>query len=165
MPALPSLSGFKNSEDHTMGMIKEFKEFAMRGNVIDLAVGIIIGAAFGGIVSSLVSDIITPPIGKIMGNVNFSDLFISLDPDKTKDITSLAQAKEAGAAVIAYGSFINTVINFVIVAFCVFLLVKTMNRMKAPQQAGPATTKDCPFCLSTIPVKATRCAHCTSEIN
>jgi large conductance mechanosensitive channel len=147
-----------------MGMIKEFKEFAMRGNVIDLAVGIIIGAAFGGIVSSLVSDVITPPIGKLMGNVNFSDLFISLDPDKTKDITSLAQAKEAGAAVIAYGSFINTVINFVIVAFCVFLLVKAMNRMKTPQVAGPATTKDCPFCLSKIPVLATRCAHCTSEI-
>jgi large conductance mechanosensitive channel len=159
-----SLPSNFDREDQTMGMIKEFKEFAMRGNVVDLAVGIIIGAAFGGIVSSLVNDVIMPPVGKLMGNVNFSDLFLSLDPEKTKDITSLAQAKEAGAAVIAYGSFINTVINFVIVAFCVFLLVKAMNRMKTPQKAGPATTKECPFCLSTIPLKASRCPHCTSEI-
>ena len=147
-----------------MGMLKEFKEFAMRGNVVDLAVGIIIGAAFGNIVSSLVGDIIMPPIGKLMGNVNFGDLFISLDPEKTAGLTSLAQAKEAGAAVIAYGSFINKVINFVIVAFCIFLLVKAMNRMKRPTEAGPATIKECPFCLSTIPLKATRCAHCTSEV-
>lgn len=155
---------FYNSEDQTMEMIKEFKEFAMRGNVVDLAVGIIIGAAFGGIVSSLVNDVIMPPVGKIMGNVNFSDLFLSLDPDKTKDINSLAQAKEAGAAVIAYGSFINTVINFLIVAFCVFLLVKAMNRMKTPPQNAPATTKECPFCLSAIPLKASRCPHCTSDL-
>ena len=147
-----------------MGMLKEFKEFAMRGKVVDLAVGIIIGAAFGNIVSSLVGDVIMPPIGKLMGGVNFSDLFISLDPEKTAGISSLAKAKEAGAAVIAYGSFINTVIDFVIVAFCIFLLVKAMNRMKQPPEPGPATTKECPLCLSTIPVKATRCAHCTSEV-
>lgn len=146
-----------------MGMLREFKEFAMRGNVVDLAVGIIIGAAFGKIVSSLVGDIIMPPIGKMMGGVNFSDLYISLDPEKTAGISSLAKAKEAGAAVIAYGLFINTVIDFVIVAFCIFLLVKAMNRMKPPE-VGPATTKECPLCLSTIPVKATRCAHCTSEV-
>ena len=147
-----------------MGILKEFKEVAMRGNVVDLAVGIIIGAAFGKIVSSLVGDIIMPPIGKMMGGVNFGDLFVSLDPEKTAGITSLAKAKEAGAAVIAYGAFINTVIDFVIVAFCIFLLVKVMNRMKKPPEAGPATTKECPLCLSTIPIKATRCAHCTSEV-
>lgn len=147
-----------------MGMLKEFKEFAMRGNVVDLAVGVIIGAAFGKIVSSLVGDVIMPPIGKLMGNVNFGDLFISLDPEKTAGITSLAKAKEAGAAVIAYGSFINTVLDFVIVAFCIFLLVKAINQLKKPPAAGPATTKECPFCISTIPIKATRCAHCTSEL-
>lgn len=147
-----------------MGMLKEFKEFAMRGNVVDLAVGIIIGAAFGKIVSSLVGDVIMPPFGKLMGGVNFSDLFISLDPEKTAGISSLAKAKEAGAAVIAYGSFINTLIDFVIIAFCIFLLVKAMNAIKRAPEAGPATTKECPLCLSTIPVKATRCAHCTSEV-
>jgi large conductance mechanosensitive channel len=148
-----------------MGMIKEFKEFAMRGNVVDLAVGIIIGGAFGKIVSSLVSDVLMPPIGKLMGGVNFSDLFISLDPEKTAGISSLAKAKEAGAAVIAYGSCINTVIDFIIVAFCIFLLVKAMNKMKKAHEAGPATTKECPLCLSTISIKATRCAHCTSEVS
>jgi large conductance mechanosensitive channel len=151
-------------EEQAMGMLKEFKEFAMRGNVVDLAVGIVIGAAFGKIVSSLVGDVIMPPIGKLMGGVNFSDLFISLDPEKTAGISSLAKAKEAGAAVIAYGSFINTVIDFVIVAFCIFLLIKAMNRMNKRPEAGPATTKECPLCLSTIPVKATRCAHCTAEV-
>lgn len=147
-----------------MGILKEFKEFAMRGNVVDLAVGIIIGAAFGKIVSSMVGDVIMPPIGKLMGGVNFSDLFISLDPEKTAGISSLAKAKEAGAAVIAYGSFINTVIDFVIIAFCIFLLVKAMNAFKKAPEPGPATTKECPLCLSTIPLKATRCAHCTSEV-
>ncbi|OPZ22848.1 MAG: Large-conductance mechanosensitive channel [candidate division BRC1 bacterium ADurb.BinA364] len=147
-----------------MKMLSEFKEFAMRGNVVDLAVGIIIGAAFGKIVSSLVGDIIMPPIGKIMGGVNFSDLFISLDPEKTEGIGSLAKAQEAGAAVIAYGAFINTVIDFIIVAFCIFMLVKAMNRLKKQPAAAPATTKDCPFCLSAIPIKATRCAHCTSDV-
>ena len=134
-----------------MSMLKEFKEFAMRGNVVDMAVGIIIGAAFGKIVTSVVNDIIMPPIGKVMGGVNFSDLFINLDPSKlAKDgsvINSLAQAKEAGAAVIAYGSFLNTVIDFTIVAFCVFMIVKVMSAMKkkpAPAPAGspPEPTKE-----------------------
>lgn len=145
-------------------MLKEFKDFAMRGNVVDLAVGIIIGAAFGKIVSSLVADILMPPIGKLMGNVNFSDLYISLDPEKTAGINSLAKAKETGAAVIAYGSCLNTIIDFVIVAFCVFLVVKAMNKVKKPPETAPVTTKECPFCLSKIPLKATRCAHCTSEV-
>ena len=150
-----------------MSMLKEFKEFAMRGNVVDMAVGIIIGAAFGKIVSSVVTDVIMPPIGKLMGNVNFSDLFISLDSAKTAGITSLAKAKEAGAAVIAYGSFINTVIDFVIVASCIFMVIKGMNALKkkpAPAPAGPPTTKDCPYCLSTIALKASRCPNCTSEV-
>jgi len=147
-----------------MGMLKEFKGFAMRGNVVDLAVGIIIGAAFGKIVTSMVGDVLMPPIGKAMGNVDFSNLFISLDPKKTEGITSLAKAKETGAALIAYGSFINTVIDFVIVAFCIFMVIKVMNRMKKSSEAGPATTKECPQCLSTIPIKASRCAHCTSEL-
>ncbi len=144
-------------------MLKEFKEFAMRGSVVDLAVGIIIGAAFGRIVTSVVSDIIMPPIGKVTGNVNFADLFVSLDPDKTAGITSLAQAKETGAAVIAYGQFINTVINFVIVAFCIFLLVKLMNSLQRPAPVTP-TTKPCSYCLLDVPLKATRCPHCTSEL-
>ena len=147
-----------------MGVVREFKEFAMRGNVVDLAVGLIIGAAFGKIVSSLVGDIIMPPIGKLMGNVNFSDLFISLEPAKTAGISSLAKAKETGAAIIAYGAFLNTIIDFVIVAFCIFLLVKAMNKLQKAPESGPVTTKECPLCLSTIPLKATRCAHCTSEV-
>jgi len=150
-----------------MGMIKEFKEFAMRGNVVDLAVGIIIGGAFGKIVSSIVSDILMPPIGTAMGNVDFSSLYISLDPEKTTGITSVVKAKETGAALIAYGAFINAVIDFLIVAFCVFLLVKAMNKVnklgKAPEP-GPPTTKECPLCLSTIPLKAKKCAHCTADV-
>jgi large conductance mechanosensitive channel len=118
-----------------MSLIKEFKEFAMRGNVVDMAVGIIIGAAFGKIVTSVVNDIIMPPIGKAMGGVNFADLFISLDSAKTQGITSLAKAKETGAAVIAYGSFINTVIDFTIVAFCIFMIIKLMNSLKRKQPA------------------------------
>ena len=121
-----------------MSLIKEFKEFAMRGNVVDMAVGIIIGAAFGKIVSSVVTDIIMPPIGKLMGNVNFADLFISLDSAKTAGATSLAKAKETGAAVIAYGSFINTVIDFVIVAFCIFIMVKAINTLKKKPAPAPA---------------------------
>ena len=144
-------------------VLKEFKEFAMRGNVVDLAVGIIIGAAFGRIVTSIVNDMIMPPIGKLMGNVNFGDLFLSLDPEKTEGITSLAQAKETGAAVIAYGQFINTVIDFVIVAFCIFLLVKLMNSLKRPAPGTP-TTKPCSYCLLDVPLQATRCPHCTSEL-
>jgi len=123
-------------------MLKEFKEFAMRGNVVDLAVGVIIGGAFGKIVTSLVNDVIMPPIGKAMGGVNFADLFINLDPSKmAKDgsvIKSLAQAKEAGAAVIAYGSFINTVIDFTIIAFCIFLMIKAMNSLMKKEAAKPA---------------------------
>jgi len=125
-----------------MSMLKEFKEFAMRGNVVDLAVGVIIGGAFGKIVTSLVNDVIMPPIGKAMGGVNFADLFINLDPSKmAKDgsvIKSLAQAKEAGAAVIAYGSFINTVIDFTIIAFCIFLMIKAMNSLMKKEAAKPA---------------------------
>jgi large conductance mechanosensitive channel len=147
-----------------MGMAKEFKEFAVRGNVIDLAVAVVIGAAFGKIVTSLVDDILMPPVGKLLGDVNFEDLFVSLDPEKTAGITSLAQAREAGAAVIAYGSFINTMIDFTIVAFCIYLLVKAVNRMRVPPPVL-VTTKDCPRCLTPIPLKASRCAHCTSELS
>ena len=132
-----------------MSMMQEFKEFAMKGNVVDLAVGVIIGIAFGKIVTSMVNDILMPPIGKMMGGVNFSDLFINLDPTKVaKDgavIKSIAQAKEAGAAVIAYGSFVNTVIDFAIVAFCVFMVIKAMNAMKrrpAPTPAAPAAPSE-----------------------
>lgn len=146
-----------------MEILKEFKAFAMRGNVVDMAVGVIIGSAFGKIITSLVNDIIMPPIGKIMGNVNFADLFISLDPEKTAGIQSLLKAKETGAAVIAYGSCINTVIDFTIVAFCIFMLIKVLNGIKKPQEAE-VVNKDCPFCLSVIPLKATRCAHCASEV-
>lgn len=146
-----------------MGMLKEFKEFAVRGNVVDLAVGIIIGAAFGKIVTSMVNDILMPPIGVLMGSVNFSDLFINLDPSKA-GIVSLAKAREAGAPVIAVGAFINAIIDFVIVAFCIFLLVKGINRLHKKPEPAPATTKDCPFCLSKIPLPATRCAFCTSEV-
>ena len=122
-----------------MSMIKEFKEFAMKGNVVDLAVGVIIGAAFGKIVTSMVNDVLMPPIGKMMGGVNFSDLFFSLDAAKTQGITALAEAKKTGAAIIAYGSFINTVIDFTIVAFCIFMVIKLMNSMKKkPAPAAPA---------------------------
>ena len=152
-----------------MGVLKEFKDFAVKGNVVDLAVGIIIGAAFGGIVSSAVADIIMPPIGKALGNVNFSDLFYSLDPDKTKDIKSLVKAKETGAAIIAYGQFINTLINFIIVSFCVFLMVKTINTLKknfedTPKPADPST-KECPECCMSINIKAKKCPFCTSVLS
>jgi large conductance mechanosensitive channel len=151
-----------------MGFFKEFKEFAMRGNVIDLAVGVIIGAAFGKIVSSLVNDVVMPPIGKLLGNVNFSDLFWSLDPEKTADITSLAQARAAGAAVIAYGAFLNNVLDFLIIAVCIFLGVKAVNqlqrRIAPPPPTADPDAKECPFCISKIPAKATRCPHCTSEL-
>jgi large conductance mechanosensitive channel len=147
-----------------MGVFKEFRDFVMRGNVVDLAVGIIIGAAFGKIVSSLVGDILMPPIGKLLGNVNFTDLFISLDPEKTAGVASLAKANELGAAVIAYGSFISAIIDFVIIAFCVYLIVKVVNRLKRAPEPGPPTTKECPRCISTIPIKSTRCAYCTSDV-
>ncbi len=144
-------------------MFKEFKEFAMRGNVIDMAVGIVIGGAFGKIVSSLVKDVIMPPIGKLMGNVDFSNLFINLSGG---EYASLAEAQEAGAATLNYGLFINTVLDFIIIAFAIFMVIRAMNRLKRKEEAPPAepTTKDCPHCLSSIPIKAARCAHCTSEV-
>ena len=145
-------------------MLKEFREFAMRGNVVDMAVGIIIGAAFGGIVKSLVADVIMPPIGVILGGVDFSNIFINLSDG---DFESLAAAQEAGAATVNVGVFINTVLNFIIVAFAVFLLIRAINRLKRKEEEEPApepTEKDCPYCLSSIPIKATRCPHCTSEL-
>ncbi len=148
-------------------MLKEFKEFAMRGNVLDMAIGIVIGASFGAIVSSFVADVIMPPIGLILGNIDFSNLFITLKEGKIPGpYESLAAAKSAGAVTVNYGVFANTVISFLIVAFAIFLLVKNVNRLKRQQEAPPAvpTTKECPFCLSTIPIKAVKCAHCTSEV-
>ncbi len=148
-------------------MLKEFKDFALRGNVVDMAVGIIIGVAFGAIVKSLVDDIIMPPIGLLLGGVNFSDLFLLLKAGSpAPPYTSLAEAQAAGAVAINYGVFINAVVSFLIVAFAVFLLVRGINRLKREEEAPPAepTTKECPFCLSAIPIKATRCAHCTSDL-
>ena len=148
-------------------MFKEFKEFAMRGNVVDMAVGIIIGAAFGTIVNSVVSDIIMPPIGLLLGNVDFSGLFIVLKEGKIAGpYVSPAAAKAAGAVTVNYGIFVNTVINFLIVAFSVFLLIRYINKLKKEEKAPPPvpTTKECPYCLSIIPINATRCAHCTSQL-
>ena len=142
-------------------MLKEFREFVVKGNVIDLAVGIIIGIAFGAIVTSLVNDIIMPPIGLLLGKINFSDLFINLSGTA---YPSLKAAKDAGAATINYGVFLNAVINFIIVAFVVFLLVKQVNRMKKEPAPAEPNTKECKYCLSTIPIKATRCPHCTSQL-
>jgi large conductance mechanosensitive channel len=145
-----------------MGMLKEFKEFAVRGSVLDLAVGVIIGGAFGKIVSSLVDDIIMPPIGLILGNVDFTNLFINLSD---KSYPSLAAAKAAGAPTVNYGVFLNSVITFLIVACVVFLIVKQVNRLRrGDEKAAEPTTKECPYCLSAIPIKATRCPHCTSEL-
>ena len=148
-------------------MLKEFKEFVLRGNVVDMAVGIIIGAAFGTIVKSLVSDIIMPPIGLLLGNVDFTNLFIVLKEGATAGpYATLADAQAASAVTINYGVFINTVVSFLIVAFCVFLLIRSINRLKRKEEAPAAepTTKECPYCLSTVSIKATRCAHCTSEL-
>lgn len=144
-------------------MLKEFKEFAMRGNVLDMAIGIIIGAAFGKIVSSFVADVLMPPIGLLLGKVDFSNLFINLSG---QSFPSVDAAKAAGAATLNYGMFLNTVIDFLIVAFAIFLLIKQVNRFTAKQAEAPAapTTQECPRCLSQIPIKATRCAHCTSDV-
>jgi large conductance mechanosensitive channel len=145
-------------------MLKEFKEFAMRGNVIDLAIGVIIGGAFGKIISSLVNDIIMPPIGLLLNGVNFSELFVSLNGTK---YASLQAAQEAAAPTLNYGLFINNVIDFLIVAFVIFLFIRTINRLQksaAPEKPIEATSKDCPFCLSSIPIKATRCPNCTSQL-
>ncbi len=143
-------------------MFKEFKEFAMKGNVLDLAVGLVIGAAFGAIVTSFVNDILMPPIGLAMGHVDFKDLFLSLNGTP---YPSLAAAKTAGAPVIAYGQFLNTILNFLIVAFAVFLLVKNVNRWTRPVPAAVApTTRDCPYCATAISLKAVRCPACTSDL-
>ncbi len=147
-------------------MWKEFRDFIARGNVIDLAVAVIIGAAFGKIVTTLVEGILMPPVGLLLKRVDFSSLFYVLDHSKGLP-ASIADAKTKGIPVIAYGAFINDVINFVIIAFTVFLLVKFVNRVKSQEEAAPAaapTTKDCPYCLSAIPLGATRCGHCTSEL-
>lgn len=149
-------------------MFKEFKEFAMRGNVVDMAVGIIIGGAFGTIVKSLVADVIMPPVGLLLGGVDFTDLFVTLKEGASAGpYATLAAAQEAGAVVISYGVFINAVISFIIVAFAVFLLIRSINRLRREEEEAPPaepTTKECSHCYSTISIKATRCPHCTSEI-
>ncbi|MEK6777265.1 MAG: large conductance mechanosensitive channel protein MscL [bacterium] len=148
-------------------MLKEFKEFAMKGNVVDMAVGIIIGSAFGTIVKSLVSDVIMPPIGLLMGNVDFSNLFITLKEGTVPGpYAAIADAQAAGAVTINYGLFANTVISFIIVAFAVFMLIRGLNKMKRQEEAAPAvpTTKECLYCLSVIPIKATKCPNCTSSL-
>lgn len=143
-------------------MLKEFKEFAMKGNVLDMAIGVILGGAFGKIVSSLVSDILMPPIGLLMGHVDFSSLFVNLSG---RPQLSLAAAKVVGAPTINYGVFLQTVLDFVIIAFVIFMVVKQVNRFKKPAAPpAPPSNKNCPYCLSEIPLKATRCAHCTSDI-
>lgn len=142
-------------------MYKEFKDFIMRGSVVDLAIGVVIGAAFGKIVTSFVEDVLMPPIGLLLGGVDFSNLFINLSG---KAYPSIAAAKAAGAATLNYGIFLNNIINFLIIAFAIFLLIKQINRMQRPAPAAAPTTKDCPYCLSAVPLKATKCAHCTAEL-
>ncbi|MGH9374806.1 MAG: large conductance mechanosensitive channel protein MscL [Terriglobia bacterium] len=142
-------------------MWKDFKAFAMKGNVMDMAIGIVIGVAFGQIISSLVSDIIMPPLGLLLGHVDFNNFFVNLT---SGHYATLADAKKAGATVIAYGHFVNTVINFLIIAFAMFLVIKLFMSMKKPEPPATPTTRDCPFCLSSIPIKATRCPHCTSTV-
>lgn len=148
-------------------MLKEFREFAMRGNVVDMAVGIIIGVAFATIVKSLVSDIIMPPIGLLLGNVDFTDFFVVLKEGTIAGpYASLAEAQKASAVTINYGAFVNTIVSFLIVAFAVFLLIRNINRLRRQKEAPPAepTTKECPYCLSKITIKATRCPYCTSDL-
>lgn len=145
-------------------MLKEFKEFAMKGNVLDMAVGVIIGAAFGKIVTSLVSDVLMPPIGLLMGKVDFSNLFFNLS---AQPVVSVVEAEKAGIPIIKYGVFINTILDFAIVAFVIFLLIQQFNRLKSKPEAAPTAepvVKDCMYCYSTIPIKATRCPQCTSEL-
>src|SRR3989338_9166575 len=144
-----------------MSVLREFKEFAVKGNAVDLAIGIIIGASFGKIVPSFVNDILMPPIGKLLGGFDFSNLFINLSG---KAVASLAEAKAAGIATINYGVFLNTLIDFTIVAAAVFILVRQINRLKKEEPAAAPATKECPYCLNAIPVNATRCGHCTSEL-
>jgi len=143
-------------------MFKEFKEFAMKGNVLDMAIGIIIGAAFGKIITSFVSDILMPPLGLLLGKMDFSNLFVNLSG---QSFPTIAAAKAAGAATLNYGVFLNTIIDFLIVAFAVFLLVKQVNKLKRQPPAAAPTTRDCPFCASAIPIPAKRCPHCTSQLN
>jgi large conductance mechanosensitive channel len=143
-------------------VLKEFREFAMRGNVLDLAIGVIIGGAFGKIVTSFVNDIIMPPIGLILGRVDFANLYVNMSGGK---YASLADAQAAGAVTFNYGAFLNTIIDFMIVAFVIFLLVRQVNKLQKPAAAAPALTKECPFCISAIAIKATRCPHCTSQLS
>ena len=144
-------------------MIKDFKEFIMRGNVIDLAIGIIIGAAFGRIVTSLVNDIVMPPIGLLLGGVDFTNLYINLSGTT---YTSLAEAQEAGAATINYGVFVNTVFEFLVIALVIFLVIRQFTRLRREKEEAPApaTTKECPYCMTTIPIKAIRCPNCISDL-
>jgi large conductance mechanosensitive channel len=142
-------------------MLKEFRDFIVRGNVLDLAVAVIVGGAFGKIITSFVNDVLMPPIGLLLGGVDFTNLFIPLDG---KTYESLDAAKTAGAATVNYGLFLNTIIDFLIVAFVIFLVVKTANRMKKPATVAEPTTKECPQCFSTISIKATRCPNCTSQL-
>jgi large conductance mechanosensitive channel len=142
-------------------MLKEFREFALRGNVMDMAIGIILGVAFGRIISSFVEDILMPPLGLLLGKVDFTNLFVSLTG---QHFDTLAAAKAVGAPTLNYGLFANHVLNFLIVAFAIFLLVRQVNRFKRQQEAPAPSTRECPYCLSAIPIKATRCAHCTSEL-
>ncbi|MDT3737427.1 MAG: large conductance mechanosensitive channel protein MscL [Denitratisoma sp.] len=148
-----------------MSIVSEFKEFAMKGNVVDLAVGVIIGGAFGKIVDSLVKDIVMPMVGRLLGGVDFKHLYVNLG---SKTFETLEAAEKAGAPIVKYGAFINTVVDFIIIAFAIFMAIKVMNRLKRAEAAAPApaepTTRECPHCLSTIPLKATRCAHCTAQL-
>ena len=148
------------------GIIKEFKEFALRGNVVDMAVGIVIGAAFGTIVKSLVADILMPPIGLLLGNVDFSNIFFTLKEGAKAagPYASVAAAKQAGAVTLNLGIFINNIISFIIVALAVFLVIKGINRMQREQEAPAPDTKDCPYCFTAIPIQASRCPHCTSQL-
>ena len=143
-------------------MLKEFREFAIKGNMLDLAIGFIIGAAFSKIVTSLVNDIIMPPIGLLLGKVDFANLYINLSD---KQFANMAEAVAADAPIIKYGIFINTILDFIIITLVLFIVIKNINRLKRNAEAAEPDTKDCPFCLSSIPIKATRCAHCTSEVN
>lgn len=148
-------------------MLGEFKKFAMKGNMVDMAVGIIVGAAFGGIISSLVADVLMPPIGLLLGNVDFANLFLVLKEGTTAGpYETVAAAKAAGAVTLNYGVFVNTLVNFLIVAIAIFFVVRGINNLRKKEEAPPAepTTKECPLCLSTVPIKATRCGHCTSDL-
>ena len=147
-----------------MSILSEFKEFAMKGNVVDLAVGVIIGTAFGKIVDSLVKDVVMPVIGRLLGGVDFKHLYVNLGE---RTFETMEAAEKAGAPLVKYGIFINTVVDFVIIAFAIFMAIKVMNRLKRAEEAAPPaepTTRECPHCLSTIPLKATRCPHCTSQL-